>query len=126
MQSRFKQFGVKKRKLEKDELVAEELMEQSRVPAVDEPEERKPKPGEKKSKFEEDSEQREMNAIFLLTQKEEEERMAEIYPNLKRVLADPRYVAKSAVKMFRTRTNISDEEFEEILELCNVRRSSFF
>lgn len=35
-------------------------------------------------------------------------------------LADPKYVAKSAVKMFRTRTNINDEEFEEILGLCDV------
>jgi site-specific DNA-adenine methylase len=135
MQKRFAQLGVKRRKLEADEEVSNKLMDEIREQEseVEEDDDEEDdgddyeinKSGKKRrTKFSSDddkSDKQELNAIFLRTQKEEEEGLAEVYPNLKRVLADPKYVAKSAVKMFRTRTHITDEEFEEILELCNVR-----
>ncbi|ODN04492.1 Cation channel sperm-associated protein 1 [Orchesella cincta] len=62
-----------------------------------------------------------IDILFLRTQAEEEEAIAQIYPPLKRVLADPNYVAKCAVRMFRTRPNITEEEFNAIIELCDDR-----
>ncbi|OXA58285.1 cation channel sperm-associated protein 1 [Folsomia candida] len=130
MQARFAQIGVKRRKRESDELVAEGLWEDERdqESGRDQKENSTAATDDDETRTEHDVTDpkddnldvaKEMNAIFLRTQKEEEERMAIVYPNLKRVLADPKYVAKSAVKMFRTRTNINDEEFEEILGLCD-------
>jgi cation channel sperm-associated protein 1 len=129
MQVRFAEIGGVKRKKEVDELVAEKEVfglnaEGEPEEDFDEKEEKKKEKAslagrlEEKAKIEDGIMNKEENAIFVRTQNEEEEAMAEIYPNLKRVLADSKYVAKSAVKMFRTRANINEQEFEEILELC--------
>lgn len=62
-----------------------------------------------------------IDTLFLRTQAEEEEVIASIYPPLKKILADPKYVAKCAVQMFRNRADITKDEFEAIIELCRDR-----
>lgn len=62
-----------------------------------------------------------IDTLFLRTQAEEEEVISTIYPPLKKVLADPKYVVKCCVQMFRSRAEVTDEEFEAIIELCQDR-----
>lgn len=97
MQARFAQIGVKRRKRESDELVAEGLWEDERdqESGRDQKENSTAATDDDETRTEHDVTDpkddnldvaKEMNAIFLRTQKEEEERMAIVYPNLKRVL----------------------------------------
>jgi len=129
MKARFAELAVAKRKKEEDELIAEKNIFGEE--GEEEFKKKKKKGGlsikkrMEQARMKEEIMNREENALFVRTQNEEEEAMAEIYPNLKRVLADPKYVAKAAVKMFRTRTSIDEVEFEEILALCDVCHSSF-
>lgn len=59
------------------------------------------------------------DTLFVHTQEEEEETIKQIYPPLKKVLTDPKYVAKCVLRLFRSRTDITEEDFEAIIELCD-------
>jgi len=60
------------------------------------------------------------DSLFVRTKKEEMTAMAEMYPDLKRVKADSKYIAKAALRMFRSRSHLTEYEFQSIIDLCDV------
>jgi hypothetical protein len=104
MRVRFTQLGLRERKREKDEDVTEKIFKASKAKLGTEWDNKNSSNKKKKDDDSDDDDvddeyedyeseeddkieerQQELNAIFLRTQKEEEEGVAEVYPNLKRV-----------------------------------------
>jgi len=63
--------------------------------------------------------------LYMRTLEEEKKEAMELAQESRHNAKDPDFVSKSALRLFKTKVNISDEQFDLILSLCRVTPPTF-
>lgn len=70
---------------------------------------------------EEMTEEEQAKMLYMRTLEDEKREATELAQESSANFKDPDYVSKSALRLFKTKVKISEEQFELIMSLCRVR-----